>query len=642
MEDDSRQMPVAREGATSALRAAIDATAAQSPERVAIADPGEARTYGELSALLEEARILPPEARTARRVGATVSDVEALLVEASRGSSALLLDASATAWELERAGALFAGAAPAAPAASTGPVLGLCTSGSSGLPKVVELDWESLLANAGSFAAAATYGPEDVLWCTTPLAHLYCLGAGVLGGLLSGSTVLLGKGMLAPDEFERTAVAERPTVLLSVPFLFRRYLQMLRFAPELLSSLRLRSCIAAGEPVPPELIAAWREVTGVGLLAHYGLTEGGQITLAGGDGADGVGRPLDDVEARIDDEGQVLARRRPPARPYRVIGQEPDPDGWYATGDLGRVDERGNLHVEGRADSRINIAGKKVDPVEVEEALGACEGIVDCAVASVDGPDGTQVVAFVCVDESSAPDDGEIRARLAQRLSPHKLPRLFARVAEIPRTLTGKVRRGELIAGLATAAADVVAPVPEAGDEDAAAGSSLARLLVGLTEREREAAVLELVREQAATVALGHPSAASIDPGRSFKNAGFDSLLAVELCNGLSHATGLRLPATVVFDYPSPRALSGFLLARVTGADASGPSIGPELDRIERLLASLDGEERQQAIARLQTLLAAASADGGPGDRDTRGDADLDSVSDEELIDLIDTEFGSA
>lgn len=626
--------------ATSMLREAIEATASRYPERVAISDTEEARNYAELAELLARASRGPAEARSAQRLSATVGDVERVLASACGGNSLLALDAGTTAWELERAASLFGDAGQADSDATAGPVLGLCTSGSSGLPKVVELDWGSLLANAGSFAKAAGYGPNDILWCTTPLAHLYCLGAGVLAGLLSGSTILLGKGMLSPAEFERLALTELPSVLLSVPFLFRRYLQILQDAPEIVPSLRLRAAIAAGEPVPPDLIQAWREVTGVGLLSHYGLTEGGHITLAGGGAEEGVGRLLDDIEVEIDDDGQVLVRRRPPARPYRVIGQEAHPDGWYATGDLGRLDERGTLHIGGRADSRINVAGKKVDPAEVEEALGACEGIADCAVAGVEASEGRQVVAFVCIEGAAAVDDGEIRARLAERLSPHKLPRRFARVAEIPRTLTGKIRRGELIAGLSSGPDEEGAG--GVGDRQEATASSLAGRLAGLSETERAAAVLELVREEAAAVALGHASAASIDPGRSFKKAGFDSLLAVELRNRLGQATGLRLPEALAFDHPTPRAVSEFLMAKLDGDETTHLSVDVELNRLERLFASLDGDERIRAIARLRSLLDAMSSHSDGHDLDSQRDFDLESASDEEVIELIDAEFGSA
>jgi acyl transferase domain-containing protein/acyl-coenzyme A synthetase/AMP-(fatty) acid ligase/acyl carrier protein len=540
---------VSPEPAVSMLRGAVDATAGEDPGRVAIAGADGARTYAELAALLREASGEPGGRRSAQRLSATVEDVETVLAEGCRGNSMLALDAKATGWEAERAESLFV-AADRDGAGSVGePVLGLCTSGSSGLPKVVELEWRSLLANAGSFAAAAGYRPGDVLWCTTPLAHLYCLGAGVLAGLLSGSTVLLSKGMLSAAEFDRLATVERPTVLLSVPFLFHRYLGMLREEPGIVHALRLRSCIAAGEPVPDELIAAWREVTGVSLLAHYGLTEGGQITLAGGGAGEGVGRPLEGVELRIGDGGEVSVRRRPPARPYAIVGQARDPEGWYPTGDLGRLDERGNLHVEGRVDSRINVAGKKVDPSEVEAALGACEGIADCAVAGVETPEGSQVVAFVRVEEGAAVGDGELRARLADRLSPHKLPRRFVRVGEIPRTLTGKVRRGELIAGLSTVA----------GGRETGTGNG-------------EGALLELVREQAAAVVLGDPVAGSIEPGWTFKQLGFDSLAAVELGNRLTELTGLEVPATAVFDHPTPAALAAHLRDQADGVGGRPPT----------------------------------------------------------------------
>ncbi|MGC1852006.1 MAG: AMP-binding protein [Solirubrobacterales bacterium] len=599
-------------GGASALREAVESTAARSPERIAIADATETRTYGELAELLMRASERPASGRSAERVGLAVRDAELILSEACRGRSLLTLDAATTEWELQRAAAIFVGAGQDDGAGGE-PVLGLCTSGSSGLPKVVELDWQSLLANAGSFARAAAYGPTDVLWCTTPLAHLFCLGAGVLGGLLSGSTVLLSKGMLTPAEFERLALDAQPTVLLSVPFLFRRYLGMLREAPELVASLPLRAAIAAGEPVAPELIDAWREVTGAGLLAHYGLTEGGQITLAGGGADEGVGRLLDDVEATIDEAGQVLVRRRPPALPYNVIGQLADPDGWYATGDLGRLDERGNLHIEGRADNRINVAGKKVDPTEVEEALGACEGVADCAVAGVEVADGSRVVAFLCVEGESAPNDGELRATLAERLSPHKLPQAFVRVDEIPRTLTGKVRRGQLIAGLSDGA----------GDEPGAA------------------TMLELVRAEAAAVALGHRAAKSIDPDRSFKNSGFDSRLAVELRDRLGRATGLRLPESLVFDHPTPRALADHLASRIGGGDTGRSPVEVELDRVARFLASLDEGERISAIARLRSLLEEMSSPSDIRDPHLERDLDLDSASDEEVMELIDAEFGS-
>jgi acyl transferase domain-containing protein/NADPH:quinone reductase-like Zn-dependent oxidoreductase/NADP-dependent 3-hydroxy acid dehydrogenase YdfG/acyl carrier protein len=514
------------------------ATARRSPDRMALTDGVTSRTYRELARLIERSERVDTPARRVLPVGRSVGDVEAVLAASCAGNTLLLVDPGATDWEVERAGGLFTGAHLDAPD-GTGQVIGLCSSGSSGLPKVVELDWDSVLLNAASFAAAAEYGEGDVLWCTTPLAHLYCLGAGVLGGLLTGAGVLLGEGMLEPDRFAELARTEQPTVLLSVPFLFRRYVETLREAPEIVRYWRLRSAIAAGEPVPPELIAAWREASGTDLHSHYGLTEGGQVTLAGGGEDEGVGRPLEDVEVRIEENGEVAVRRHPPARPYRIVGQEPAADGWYRTGDLGHLDEAGNLHITGRADSRINIAGKKVDPAEVEAALGACAGVEDCAVASVEGFSGTEIVAFVHAAGEGEPGDGAIRADLARQLSPYKLPRRFVRVEEIPRTLTGKVRRGELIAQLAKHSRTGPGPT---------------------------ASLLGLVREMAAEVVLGHSSGEAVEPRLTFKELGFDSLAAVSLCEALSSATGLRVPATAVIDHPTPLALAAHLGALREGS----------------------------------------------------------------------------
>ncbi|MDW8810499.1 SDR family NAD(P)-dependent oxidoreductase [Streptomyces scabiei] len=183
--------------------------------------------------------------------------------------------------------------------------------------------------------------------------------------------------------------------------------------------------------------------------------------------------------------------------------------------------------------------------------------------------------------------------------------------------------------------------------ESPSADGGPAERLAALPDAERARTLLDLVRARAAAV-LDYPSPDSLDPRRSFREAGFDSLTAVELRNSLAAATGLPLPAALVFDHPSPAALAEQLDRRLTDhAGARGPLRRPALpallDQLEAALAELTATdpERPLAVARLRTLAAAGAADGGP---DEEGAADVDTrlaaASDDELLDFIRTELG--
>ncbi|QFU93058.1 type I polyketide synthase [Amycolatopsis sp. YIM 10] len=175
----------------------------------------------------------------------------------------------------------------------------------------------------------------------------------------------------------------------------------------------------------------------------------------------------------------------------------------------------------------------------------------------------------------------------------------------------------------------------------AGGGAGLAQRLTGMRENERVRFVMDLVRTHAAVV-LGHASADAIEPDREFRQLGFDSLTAVELRNSLAAATGAVLPATLVFDYPTPTALAEFLVAELLGtAPDEGPSLLAELDRLESALSASDADELARAgvAARLRNLLAQV---GGAGKAEEAAPVAerIHAASTDEVLAFIDNELG--
>jgi NAD(P)-dependent dehydrogenase (short-subunit alcohol dehydrogenase family)/acyl carrier protein len=170
--------------------------------------------------------------------------------------------------------------------------------------------------------------------------------------------------------------------------------------------------------------------------------------------------------------------------------------------------------------------------------------------------------------------------------------------------------------------------------------SSLSHRLAHVPEAERGALMLELVQKHVADV-LGYDSPLKIDPEDKFKDLGFDSLVAVEMRNLLEHVTGLRLPATLAFDYPTPSSLAEYLLENVVvEGDQSPASADAELDRLERLLVSTDASSALKIKARLRAMLG-GSDEGGEAERNTTVAQRVQSASADELLDFIDRELRS-
>ncbi len=215
----------------------------------------------------------------------------------------------------------------------------------------------------------------------------------------------------------------------------------------------LRSLVAAGEALNPEVIRAFREETGLEIRDGYGQTETGQLTgnLAGEPVRPGsMGRPLPGVDLRIEDGELVL--NDPTTDPTFFVGYldgtAAPADRPWRTGDRVQRDEDGYLCFEGRTDDVIISAGYRIGPFEVESALVSHAAVAEAAVvAAPDEERGAVVRAVVVLRDGFTPGRAlaaELQAHVKDQTAPYKYPRIVEFAAELPKTASGKIQRARL------------------------------------------------------------------------------------------------------------------------------------------------------------------------------------------------------
>ena len=325
------------------------------------------------------------------------------------------------------------------------------TSGSSGAPRATLTPERQLMADTHALMTAMHVGPDDTQVAAIPLSHAYGIGNLVVPLFTQGTSIVMRDSFVPhrlPDDARRYGATTYP----GVPFMFDHFVKN---PPAEGWPPQLRNLMSAGAPLDAAVANAFHAWCGVKIHPFYGTSETGGITYDASDGpaVDGlVGTPLPGVTLELVPEdgapaggGRVLVRGPAVIRSY-ADGIDPDSfkGGGFLTGDLGVINHAGELTLAGRNSSFVNIAGRKVQPDEVERVLRTYDGLADVRVVGIaDARRGEQLVACL-VMARGRPSVVALRQFCAARLASHKIPRAFVFVDRIPLTERGKTDRVQL------------------------------------------------------------------------------------------------------------------------------------------------------------------------------------------------------
>jgi acyl-coenzyme A synthetase/AMP-(fatty) acid ligase len=339
---------------------------------------------------------------------------------------------------------LFAEGDPAPPAelAPEDPALIVFTSGTSGEPKPIRHGARYL--EGQRVQAEHWYGaqPGDLCWCTAATGWSLSARNAFVAAWLRGAAALQYEGRFDPDERLELIRRERVNVLCMSPTEYRAIAK----GAELRPLPDLRHAVAAGEPLNPEVVHSWEESAGVWLRDGYGQTETGHLTgmpIGRPVRPGSMGRPLPGFRAWVDAGELVVDPATVPT--FFVDGPRDRP---WRTGDRVREDDDGYFWFEGRTDDVIISAGYRIGPFEVESALVSHPAVAEAAaVAAPDDVRGQVVRAVVVLRPGREPSDAlakEIQEHVKAATAPYKYPRLVEFAPELPKTPSGKIRRGAL------------------------------------------------------------------------------------------------------------------------------------------------------------------------------------------------------
>jgi benzoate-CoA ligase len=347
-----------------------------------------------------------------------------------------------------------------APTTRDDPCFWLYSSGSTGMPKGTVHVHSSMRLTAELYAQGVLGIREsDVCFSAAKFFFAYGLGNSLSFPLMAGATTLLMAERPTPDAVFKRLTEKKPTVFYGVPTLYAAMLASPAFPQK--EELKLRTCISAGEALPPQISKSFKDKTGIDILDGIGSTEMLHIFLSNrpGDLRYGTtGKAVPGYELRLVDEqgndvkqgelGELLIKGPTAANLYwnnRVKSRGTFVGEWTRSGDKYTMDADGFYAYGGRTDDMLKVSGIWVSPAEVEAALVSHEAVLEAAVVGKE--DEQKLVkpkAFVVLKPGKEATTEELQNYVKSKLAPYKYPRWIEFATELPKTATGKIQRFKL------------------------------------------------------------------------------------------------------------------------------------------------------------------------------------------------------